>query len=51
MKESTNIADDSEVSSLRHSLQACWLDNFTGENNKHQQIEDHFQNMSSLISQ
>ena len=49
MKPSKN-APVSGVSSLRHTLEACWLDSFICENDQHQQLKDRFQNISKLIS-
>jgi len=40
----------SEPSSLRKTLEACWLDTYMFENGQHQQLKDQFKNVSKLIS-
>ncbi len=48
--QSSSTANVSEPSSLRQTLEACWLDSYICENGQHQQLKDQFKNMSKLIS-
>ena len=50
IQSSSTAVDNCDVSSLRHSLEACWLDDLVGDNDQHQQIKDHLRETSELIS-
>jgi hypothetical protein len=47
--QSSNTVNVSNVFSSGKTLEACWLDSHICENGQHQQLKDHFKNMSKLI--
>ena len=48
--ESFSTGNVDKTSSLRQTLEACWLDSHICEEGQHQKLKDQFKNISKLIS-